>query len=374
MRMLRIALLLVSILAVASAQQDQTLTINSGGLQRRVDVHLPSASPAKNLPVVLCYHGTGGTSTGISQGTGFNAFADQDGFIAVYPQAVTIGFDVQWNVFVDDQPGHAGVGDPAAPDDVQFTRDIIAELSSRWSVDTKRVFATGHSNGGFMCYALSMLASDAIAAIAPVSANLWADDKYLAQLLSGGTVNAMPLMHVHGTADGVVEYPDKDNVPNPYEEYPLFVFGAACSATTYSKVVPLMTNVDKLVFCEAPMEVSLIRITGMGHSWSNGVYPTTAEIVKFFGLRKTTGVPNVSENPIRFTLSPLPAQSTVSIDFPEAATVAVYSTLGTLVYSGQHAAGIETLGVSGLLPGVYFVRLSPGSGAATQVNRLVISR
>src|SRR5438105_1159926 len=131
------------------AQQDQRITTISGGIQRTFDIHLPSAAPKANLPVVLCYHGTGGTGASMKTVTGFNALADQNNFIVVYPQAVVIGGDIQWNVYVDDKPGHGGVGVADAPDDVQFTRDIITYLVTNFAVDSKRVFATGLSNGGF---------------------------------------------------------------------------------------------------------------------------------------------------------------------------------------------------------------------------------
>ncbi|MDP4221598.1 MAG: hypothetical protein Q8896_14275, partial [Bacteroidota bacterium] len=60
-----LAYLSILLLATASfAQQDRTVTMMSGGVQRSFDVHLPSAAPAQSLPVLFCYHGTGGTSAG----------------------------------------------------------------------------------------------------------------------------------------------------------------------------------------------------------------------------------------------------------------------------------------------------------------------
>ena len=169
------SLFYLSILLICSAafgQQDNTVTIQSGGIQRSFTIHLPSSNPAANLPVLICYHGSGGSSAAMAATSGFNALADQNNFIAVYPQAMQIGGDIQWNAYVDDQPGDAGVSDPNAPDDILFTRDMIAKLSADYSIDLKRVYASGLSNGAFMCYALSMLAYNDIAAIAPVAGSL----------------------------------------------------------------------------------------------------------------------------------------------------------------------------------------------------------
>ena len=54
-------------------------------------------------------------------------------------------------------------------DDVGFTRALLDDLATVTNVDAKRVFATGISNGGIMCYRLASELSDRIAAIAPVA-------------------------------------------------------------------------------------------------------------------------------------------------------------------------------------------------------------
>ena len=53
-------------------------------------------------------------------------------------------------------------------DDVGFTRAVLDDLAKVANVDAKRVFATGMSNGGILCYRLASEFSDRIAAIAPV--------------------------------------------------------------------------------------------------------------------------------------------------------------------------------------------------------------
>lgn len=347
------------------AQQDQTITITSGGLQRSFDLHLPTGGPTANLPVILCYHGSGGTSANIKATTQFNPLADQFGFIVVYPQSLKIGNDLQWNVYVDDKPGHGGLGITDAPDDILFTRDIIDYLKTTYNINRTRVFATGLSNGGFICYALSMLASNDIAAIAPVAANMWGDSPYIDGLIASGTVKPMPVMHVHGTADGVVDYIDPDNTPKAYEEYPLFVSSRVCGATTYSSVVPIMDKVDKLVFCPPPVEVFLIRIKEMGHAWTNGTYPTSLEIVKFFGLGLSGSVPN-SESSEMFSISPNPANKSLRIELAGNATVELVSSLGVVVYSARDVVGVVDIPCDGISGGFYLVRVVSVKGGGTR--------
>jgi polyhydroxybutyrate depolymerase len=66
------------------------------------------------------------------------------------------------------------------------------------NVDPKRVYATGMSNGGMMCYRLAAELSDRIAAIAPVAGTM-AIDNYNPQ-------RPVPVMHFHGKADNMVPF------------------------------------------------------------------------------------------------------------------------------------------------------------------------
>ena len=70
---------------------------------------------------------------------------------------------------------------------------FLDNLAKVANVDAKRVYATGISNGGILCYRLASELSDRIAAIAPVSGTM-------------GTRACKPkrpvsVMHFHGTED-----------------------------------------------------------------------------------------------------------------------------------------------------------------------------
>ena len=53
-------------------------------------------------------------------------------------------------------------------DDVKFFRDMVAKASADLCIDQKRVYVSGHSNGGAMTYRLACEAADIFAAVAPV--------------------------------------------------------------------------------------------------------------------------------------------------------------------------------------------------------------
>ncbi|MBC8145056.1 MAG: hypothetical protein H7X80_05680 [bacterium] len=372
--MIKSLVVIAALLVTAShvfAQSDETMTVASGGFSRTMLIHWPMDNPPANLPLLFCFHGTGGSSEGIRNQTAFNALADQYGFIVVYPQALRIGNDVQWNVYVDGAPGHGGIANASdAPDDLMFVKEVIASFVSRNGIDTNRVFATGMSNGGFMSYALSILADRQVRAIAPVAANMWGSESFLNTIVGSGTLRTMPVMHVHGTADGVVPYVDSDNQPKSYEEYPLFVPSRVCGSTTYTSVVPIMAGVDKLVFCGPPTEVSLIRITGMGHTWSNGVYQTSREIVRFFGLDLPSAAPDETGGSVRF-MSANPVGDIIQLELDEPATIELIASDGSAAYRAHHDRGRVAIDARSMASGSYLLR-AHGATASSTFSALVV--
>jgi polyhydroxybutyrate depolymerase len=54
-------------------------------------------------------------------------------------------------------------------DDVGFLREVILRVQQQASIDPKRVFMTGMSNGAMMSYRMACEASDLVRAIAPVA-------------------------------------------------------------------------------------------------------------------------------------------------------------------------------------------------------------
>lgn len=179
--------------ALAPGNHERTVTTAEG--QRSYTLHLPPQfDRAKPTPVVLAYHGAFTNGTIMAGFCGLNEKADREGFVVAYPNGTGLGKVVLfWN---------AGLA-PARPgekraDDVAFTRKILDDLDTVMTVDRKRVFAAGMSNGGFMVYRLAAELSDRIAAIAPVGGTMGDADPKPAR--------PVPVIHFHGTADTYVRY------------------------------------------------------------------------------------------------------------------------------------------------------------------------
>ncbi len=110
---------------------------------------------------MVALHGRGGTGRQMERFTGFDALADQHGFLVAYPSGVGRG----WN----DGRGALGVEAQAEGiDDGAFIAAMLDEIAARHAVDPKRVYAVGVSNGGFFAHYLGDRFPDRFAAIAAV--------------------------------------------------------------------------------------------------------------------------------------------------------------------------------------------------------------
>ncbi|HTV17415.1 MAG TPA: PHB depolymerase family esterase [Polyangiaceae bacterium] len=137
-------------------------TIEQDGQRREYIVHVPpNLDPSVPVPLVVDMHGltsSAGAQAGLS---GWRAKADEEGFIVAHPQ----GLGNSWN------GGElcCGSSQSRGVDDEGFIRAMVAQIEAEACIDTKRVYATGLSNGGAMSHLLACNAADLFAASAPVS-------------------------------------------------------------------------------------------------------------------------------------------------------------------------------------------------------------
>lgn len=136
------------------------------GRSRSWAVYVPEARRSRP-PLVMVLHGSNGDAGDAIRLTHhrFNELADAHGFIAVYPN----GWKRYWNGC------RASAGYPAnreGIDDAGFLRALIETTEKAYGIDPSRVLITGVSNGGHMTYRMGLEAPDAVAAIAPIVANL----------------------------------------------------------------------------------------------------------------------------------------------------------------------------------------------------------
>lgn len=137
-------------------------TIEAGGIEREYLIHVPpSYSKAKPVPLVFVFHGGGGSGKNGDRFTGFSPLADREGFIVVYPSAI----HKNWN---DGREAEAIESQRNKVDDIGFIAALLKQIESEYSIDPKRIYATGPSNGGIFSNMVGAKMSDRFAAIAPV--------------------------------------------------------------------------------------------------------------------------------------------------------------------------------------------------------------
>ena len=168
-------------------------TIVHDGMNREYILYVPNSyDGTSSIPLLLNFHGFGGSASQFMQEADMRSLAEADTFILVYPQGSCLDGSSHWN------PCPTGGDNKSTADDVGFVEAMISEISSQYNLDMERIYAAGYSNGGMMAYGLANYKSDLIAAVASVSGTMLN--------CTGPTSHPMPVVHLHGTSDGVVSY------------------------------------------------------------------------------------------------------------------------------------------------------------------------
>lgn len=185
-------LLLCWSLVAANAKTDEMRTVTVNGVTRSYWLYVPDKVSA-SAPLVLSLHGTGGHATDKSPFR--TSVADQVGCIVAYPQGENIFFPV----FGSTLPGWHATGEDSK--DIDFFKAVINDVAAHFSIDRKRVYCCGFSNGGMMTYTAACVASDVFAAFSSIS-GYPINEFHLHQ----AGPRPVPFLHIHGKADDFVRY------------------------------------------------------------------------------------------------------------------------------------------------------------------------
>jgi polyhydroxybutyrate depolymerase len=154
------------------------------GVERRFVLVLPDGyDPSEGLALVFGFHGRGSTAEQFRLYAGLEeAAAGQAVF--VYPQGLPIA----------SMGGQSGWELSTSGHDVDFVEQLLDDLSMNLCIDPDRVYATGHSFGGYFSNTLGCAIPDRLRAIGPVA--------------GGGPLGSCPdpmaAIVIHGVDDEVV--------------------------------------------------------------------------------------------------------------------------------------------------------------------------
>ena len=176
----------------ALAAQPLTWMLKVDDLERQALVYLPTRNADQPAPVVFGFHGHGGNAQQVARSFAFQHHWPEA--IVVYMQGIpTPGA-------LTDPEGKRNGWQHAAGDhgdrDLKFFDAVLARLRAEHKVDNRRIYATGHSNGGGFTYLLWAERHDIFAAMAPSAAG-------------GRSVRSLkpkPAMHLAGQNDQLVKY------------------------------------------------------------------------------------------------------------------------------------------------------------------------
>jgi polyhydroxybutyrate depolymerase len=234
----------------------------SSGEKRTYRLYVPkSYDPARPTPLVISMHGGGLWGAAQMEMSQWNAVADEQGFLVVYPSGAGGGGPRHWRV---------GVGDGSRRD-VRFIAELIDALKASHTIDPTRIYADGLSNGGGMAFLLSCTLSDRIAAVGLVAS---------AQFLPWSACEdqtPVPVIAFHGTNDrftpyhGGTSWVARDHV---FPSIPTFTADWArrnrCGAKPVESAVAADVTRLEYTGCADDASVVLYTIRGGGHTWPGG--------------------------------------------------------------------------------------------------------
>jgi polyhydroxybutyrate depolymerase len=163
------------------------------GVVREALVYTPPQAKTNPAPVIFAFHGHGGS---------MNNAARMFGYHTLWPDAIVVymqGLNTPGRLTDPEgkKPGwQKDVGDQGDRD-LKFFDVVLASLAQDSKVDARRIYATGHSNGGGFTYLLWAARGEKFAAFAPSAA---------AGVRALDSLKAKPVLHVAGEKDPLVKF------------------------------------------------------------------------------------------------------------------------------------------------------------------------
>ena len=229
--------------------------INIDGKKREYYVSLPK-NTSKPIPLIINFHGFLDRAINQKEFSQMDNYAHQNGVGVVYPE----GVKRSWNV------GKAILNNE---NDIGFVNALIDSVSSKYNIDSDRIYACGFSNGGTFSYELICSLSNKIAAFGSVGGNFSINEKRVCNI-----DREIPLIHIHGTKDRLQEYNKSDrDFLSTIESFNFWVKYNQLDKTIVENITDVhkkdRTTVEKYTFYKNNSDTKVIhfKVENGGHLW-----------------------------------------------------------------------------------------------------------
>lgn len=335
-----------------------------GGQTRTYSFYVPASYvQGQAVPLVLNLHGL--TSNGAQQSIygDFKPIADTANFIVVHPNGTTMLGQQHWNI------GNVG----SSADDIGFLEALIDTISAQYSINPKRVYCTGMSNGGYMSFYMACQ-TNRFAAVGSVTGSMT-----VPMYNACNPARPTPTITIHGTSDATVPYAGSSTSKSIEDVVDFWVNENACNTTPAITQIP-NTNTTDNATAERYLytgghggnTVEFFKVTGGGHTWpgTSVIIPAygntcldfsaSKEIWRFFSQHQhTTASIENSQNSVKLNIWPNPTQGILNIQTENkiVTNVTVIDMQGRIMTTITKE-GIESIDLSNLKSGNYVAKIS----------------
>ncbi len=154
---------------------------------------LPDRKTGRKIPAVIFFHGAGRSGADTLKNTSMIQAMNNRGYAVIAPSGLkrpNSRFGPGWS-FIPQRP--------KMRDELAFTREVLADASTKFSIDRDQILMSGFSIGGSLVWYLACQDSKVATAYAPVAGAFWFPEP-TAQDCSG----PIKLMQTHGWRDKTV--------------------------------------------------------------------------------------------------------------------------------------------------------------------------
>ncbi len=230
-----------------------------GESKRTYTLHLPDGYDPNDgpYPVVFILHGNPSKSWQMQLYSGMSKTADQNGFIAVYPD----GIDNVWKFDDCDR----------VEQDVAYFVALLDRLEEQYAADPSRIYFTGISGGSLFLSVLSHALPDRIAAICKVAAGT-AQSEDICGVSPSDT--PIPMLLILGTDDFLFDGIEDRGILSADGTIDYWLARNRCDPSPETAQLPDTntkdgSHVTTFHYAEGDAEVVYYRIEGGGHHWPN---------------------------------------------------------------------------------------------------------